>query len=136
MLKLSKKAEYALMAVKYIAAKQSGSCVTAKEVSEAYTIPYDLLSKVLQQLVKFDIIRSYQGVKGGYSLTRNPEEINLIDVISAIDQDYRITECMNGSYGKDKECSLISCCSIRDPLIKIQREIDKIFKETTILQII
>ncbi len=128
MLKLSKKAEYALMAVKYIASKEKGACVTAKVISDAYTIPYDLLSKVLQQLVKFDIITSYQGVKGGYSLTRTPDEINLIDIISAIDSDYRITECMNGGPYKSKDCTLINCCSIRDPLIKLQKEIDKIFK--------
>lgn len=136
MLKLSKKAEYALMAVKYIASNESDVCVTAKEVSEAYTIPHELLAKVLQKLVKFNIINSFQGVKGGYSLSRNPDEINLMEVIMAIDPDYRITECMNGNIKSTGECSHINCCAIRDPLIKIQMGIDKLFKETSIRQII
>ena len=124
------------MAVKYIALKETEACVTAKEVSDAYTIPRELLSKVLQKLVKFNIIRSYQGVKGGYSLTRKPDEINLMDVITAVDPNYRITECMNGSINKAEQCSHLNCCAIRDPLIKIQMGIDKLFKETTIGQII
>lgn len=135
MLKLSKKAEYALMAVKYIATKQPESCVTAKQIAESYQIPYELLAKVLQQLVKFNIIRSFQGINGGYSLTKSPDKITLIDIIKAIDPDYRITECMKEK-SSSNECSHFDCCSIRDPLMKVQREIDKVFKNTTITQII
>lgn len=134
MLKLSKKAEYAIMAVRYMALTKS--CVTAKEVASAYAIPYELLTKILQQLVKFNIIRSYQGVKGGYSLTKDPDEINLKDVINAIDPGYRIIECMKTNRDKFEECSLTEYCTVKGPLIKLQNEIDKLFEKTTIMQII
>lgn len=135
MLRLSKKTEYALMAVRYIAMKGNCYCITAKEISETYDIPFELLSKILQKLGKFNIVKSYQGVKGGYSLMRNPNEITLIEIMAAIDPNYNITKCMNKD-SNGKECSHTDCCSIRNPLQKIQQEIDKIFRNTTIVQLI
>lgn len=135
MLKLSKKTEYALMAVKYIALNQNGNCITAKEISEQYDISYELLSKVLQRLNKHQIVSSFQGSKGGYVLNRSPFELTLIEIISAIEEDYKITDCMNGS-GTPDECRHVECCQIRDPLSKIQKEIEKIFRQTTVNQIL
>ncbi len=123
------------MAVKYIAVYSDHSSVTAKEISEGYNIPYELLSKVLQKLSKFNIVKSFQGVKGGYSLTRTPEEISLIDIISIIEPHYSITECLI-EHGSEKDCARFNCCMIRDPLAKVQSEIDKVFRTTTISQIL
>ena len=134
MLKLSKKTEYALMAVKYIALNSQDS-VTAKEISDGYDIPYELLSKVMQKLTKFKIVRSFQGVKGGYSLNSSPDKISLIDIIRAIEPNYQITKCMK-EHGSEKDCKRINCCMIRDPLMKVQQEIDKIFQTMTISQLI
>lgn len=135
MLRLSKKTEYALMAVKYIALKGDCGCTTAKEISESYDIPYELLSKVLQKLSKLNIVKSFQGVKGGYSLVKSPEKITLIDIIAAVEPNYSITKCMKED-ANTSECMHINCCAIRDPLIKVQREIDEVFRNTTITQII
>ena len=135
MLKLSKKTEYALMAVKFIAIKNHNSSVTAKEISEGYSIPYDLLSKILQQLTRMRIINSFQGIKGGYSLLKLPSEITLFDIIKAIEPDYQITECLH--YGStETDCDHFNCCTIRNPLAKVQKEIDKLFRSVTIQQIL
>jgi Rrf2 family protein len=135
MLKLSKKTEYALMAVKFMAKKPDGNSATAKEISEGYNIPYDLLSKVLQQLTKKKIIKSFQGIKGGYSLGKDPDNMNLMEIISAVEPNYQITECMqNGS--SEKDCTYFNCCMIKDPLAKVQKEIDKLFRSVTIQEIL
>ena len=102
MLKLSKKTEYALLAVKYMAINNACNCITAKEISNGYDIPYEILSKILQKLTKKNIIVSYQGVKGGYSLVRNASDITLSDVISAIER-IQITNCMKEN-GSKKDC--------------------------------
>ncbi len=135
MLKLSKKSEYALMAAKYMALKNHGSFVTAKEISESYKISYELVSKVLQSLTKSEIAISYQGSKGGYSLRKNPIEISLIELIQAVEPDFKITDCLNNEADKNS-CSIIDCCKIRDPLIEVQKKIDKVFIETKLSQII
>jgi Rrf2 family protein len=134
MLKLSKKTEYALLAVKYIALKPDNSCVTAKEISTGYNIPYELLAKILQKLTKKNIVISYQGIKGGYSLVKDSRDITLNDVISAVER-VQITNCMKEN-GSKKDCARFDCCQIRNPLSKVQTEIEKIFKETTISQIL
>ncbi len=134
MLKLSKRTEYALLAVKYIALKSGNSCVTAKEISTNYNIPYELLAKILQKLTKKNIIISYQGIKGGYSLIKNANDITLNEVISAVER-IQITNCMKEN-GSNKDCARFDCCQIRNPLSKVQQEIEKIFKETTISQIL
>ncbi len=135
MLKLSKKSEYALMAVKYIALQQEKNCITAREISQSYNIPYELISKILQQLTKYNIINSIQGKKGGYRLSRIPGNISLIEVITAVEPKYQITNCMREDSSVD-DCQHFNCCMIRDPLIKIQNEIDKLFKNMSITEII
>lgn len=135
MLKLSKKTEYALMAVKYIALNKNAECSTAKEIADGYNIPLELLAKVLQQLKRFEIIKSFQGNKGGYALSRSPEKITLIDIISAIENDYHLTDCFKES-SSEKDCEHFNCCKIKDPLILVQKEIDKVFRQMTVNQIL
>lgn len=147
MLKISKKSEYALLAVKYIALEAlkttqiendsaCNNCVNAKEISVNYNIPYDLLCKILQRLAKKKIITSYQGVKGGYTLARDAKDITLNDVISSIEK-VELTNCLksNGG-GSSSDCARFDCCQIKDPLSKIQIEINKLFNQTTINQIL
>lgn len=135
MLKLSKKSEYALMAVKYIALQQNKTCVTAREIAKNYNLPYELVSKVLQQLTRYNLILSIQGAKGGYKLGKGPSDISLIDIISAVEPRYQITNCIKeGSSVED--CEHYDCCMIRDPLIKVQNKIDNLLKNITVTEII
>jgi Rrf2 family protein len=135
MFKLSKKAEYALMAARYMVLNNHGQYVSAKEIADSYGISFELVSKVLQKLAKMQIINSFQGAKGGYSLSKNPEEISLTELISAVDSDYKITSCFKEkSTGPD--CTHIDCCKIREPLSIVQLKIDKVFQETKLAHII
>ena len=81
MLKLAKSVEYAIFALKYIAENPHSDCISTKEISEKMNIPYDLLAKILQRLVKDGIIISVQGTKGGYSLSINPGELTVTRII-------------------------------------------------------
>lgn len=135
MLKLSKRTEYAIMAARHLALNNSGHCSTAKEIAENYQIPYQLVAKVLQNFARTEMVSSIQGAKGGYVLNRLPEEISLIDIITAVEKNYQITECMQENVNEN-ECSHIDCCKIRDPLIEIQRKIDNLFAETSLKQIL
>lgn len=135
MLKLSKKSEYALMAARYMAIKNHGTAVTAKEIADQHQISFELVAKVLQNLTKNDITVSFQGVKGGYTLKKNPFEISLIDLIRAVEPEYQITNCLKIDSSKN-ECSYSDCCKIKDPLAEVQKKIDKVFYETKLAHII
>lgn len=135
MLRLSKKTEYALMAVKYIACNNGKNCITAKEISNNYSIPYELVSKALQQLARYDVVQSIKGARGGYRLSRIPGDVTLMDIILAVEPEYKITNCMKNNSSSD-DCEHFDCCMIRDPLIKVQSKIDNIFQNMTINEII
>ena len=100
----------------------------------------ELLGKLFRSqlnayIAKSNIAISYQGVKGGYTLKNNPFEISLIDLIKAVEPNYQITECLSNNTNKD-DCSYLDCCKIRDPLIEVQKKIDKVFNETKLAHII
>ena len=86
MLKISKKADYALMALQHIASVQFGDVtpgrvVNTKEIAEEYHIPLELLAKVLQALSKNGLIESHNGPKGGYLLARNAGQITIAQIL-------------------------------------------------------
>jgi Rrf2 family protein len=88
MLKLTKKADYGLIALKHLVmfAPESSS---AKEIAHLYGIPQPLLSKILQKLAKNGFLRSEHGTNGGYKLARDPRQITALEVIRLIDGFYR-----------------------------------------------
>ena len=109
MIKLSKKVEYALMALRYITVS-SGNVITAKEISSNFNIPHELLAKILQKLTKEKVLISNQGINGGYSLLKKPEDITLTYLINTIDGDISIASCVHGQSSDD--CSMYDNCTI------------------------
>ena len=74
MLRLSKKADYALIAMKHLALRgDRGVVVSAREIAELYDIPIELMAKVLQRLVRRGLLASHQGTRGGYQLARDAD---------------------------------------------------------------
>jgi len=119
MLRLSKKAEYALMAVKDLASRPESEAASAREIAERYGIPVELMAKVLQRLVRQDLLASHHGTRGGYHLARSPERISVADIIEAIDGPVMVTSCSS----VDDECEQFATCNIRDPLWRIKDQI-------------
>src|ERR1700683_539775 len=93
MLRLTKKADYGLMALKFLAEHPDQTSLSAKDIAEAYHIPPQLLAKILQRLAKVGILRSHAGMNGGYSLLKDAHEISAFEVIRAIDGPLFITSC-------------------------------------------
>jgi len=120
MLRLSKKADYALIAMKHLARKSSGAPSTsAREIAEQYDIPIELMAKVLQRLVRTGLLLSTQGTRGGYTLGRPATTISVADVIQAIDGPVTVTACST----QKNDCEQYRKCSIRDPLWQIRERI-------------
>jgi Rrf2 family protein len=120
MLRLSKKADYALIAMKHLAQKApDAQSTSAREIAEHYDIPIELMAKVLQRLVRTGLLISTQGTRGGYTLSRPSRSISLADVIQAIDGPLTVTACTTAN----NECEQYSKCNIRDSLWKIRERI-------------
>jgi Rrf2 family protein len=119
MLRLSKKADYALMAMKHLAIKSDAASISAREIAEQYDIPIELMAKVLQRLVQRGLLLSHQGTRGGYHLARPSSAISVADVIQAIDGPLTVTACST----EDEQCDQWAKCNVRDPLWRIKDRI-------------
>ena len=119
MLRLSKKAEYALMALKDLASRPEIEATSAREIAERYCIPVELMAKVLQRLAKQQLLASQHGTRGGYLLARPASQISVGAAIEAIDGPVTVTVCSSA----DDDCDQYATCNIRDPLWRIRDQI-------------
>lgn len=128
MLKLTKKADYGLMALKHLAETQHEGTSSAKDIADAYGIPQEALAKILQKLAKSRLLISHAGTNGGYSLAKAPEEISALEVIRLIDGPLFVTSCAS-----DKECQ-VTRCNVKEPLARVSESITQVLKRLTIAE--
>jgi Rrf2 family protein len=122
MLRLTKKADYGLMALKYLAEQSNANAPvaqSAKDIAQAYHIPPPLLAKILQTLARAGLLVSHAGTNGGYALAKPASEISAFEVIRAIDGPLFITSCIT-IHGA---CDLAGHCTIKEPLRKVNDSI-------------
>jgi Rrf2 family protein len=131
MLRLSKKADYALLAMRHMAAHADRTAHSSRELAEAYDIPAELLAKVLQKLVRARLLASHQGIHGGYGLNRPSAKISVADVIQAIDGPLTVTACSD----TDHSCDQYAKCNIRDPLWRIKDRIVSALAATSVSEL-
>ncbi len=131
MLRLSKKADYALLAMRHLAANGAREAISARELAEMYDIPPELLAKVLQKLVRARLLESHQGIRGGYGLSRPPAAVSVAEVIQAIDGPLTVTACSED----DHSCDQYTKCGIRDPLWRIKDRIIAALAATSVAEL-
>jgi Rrf2 family protein len=119
MLKLTKKADYGLIAVSHLAVNGRRRTASAKMIADRYGIPLPLLAKILQKLTRAGVLRSLAGSQGGYRLARDPRAISALEVIRSIDGPVTLTSCasVRGT------CRHSSRCTVREPLRKVHASI-------------
>ncbi|MBV8207355.1 MAG: Rrf2 family transcriptional regulator [Acidobacteria bacterium] len=127
MLKLTKKADYGLIAMRHLAQNaEQGSC-SAKDLADAYGIPQEALAKILQRLARAGLLKSMHGTRGGYTLSRDPHQISALEVIVAIDGPLFMTSCFS-----DRNCDQTDRCTVREPLRKVGESIQEVLGRLTI----
>ncbi len=131
MLRLSKKADYALIAMKHLTLHSDAGAASAREIAEQYDIPIELMAKVLQRLVRGGLLASHHGTRGGYQLARVPTQISVADVIQAIDGPVSVTACST----EDSQCDQYAKCNVRDPLWRVRERILAALGECTIAEL-
>jgi Rrf2 family protein len=130
MLRLSKKTDYALISLTYVASLGDRPA-SAREIAERHDIPVELLAKVLQRLVQRGVLRSQQGIHGGYLLARPAQTVTVAEVVEAIDGPLQLTVCGT----TDERCEQFSKCNVRDPLHRIRDRIIGALMECTVAEL-
>jgi Rrf2 family protein len=128
MLKLTKKADYGLMAMRHLAEHASNGACSAKDVADSYGIPQEALAKILQRLAKAGLLHSQHGINGGYTLAKAPDTISAFEVIRAIDGPLFITSCITVR----GNCDQSDRCNVREPLRKVNSSIEQVLREIKI----
>ncbi|HQV34524.1 MAG TPA: Rrf2 family transcriptional regulator [Calditrichia bacterium] len=135
MMKFSKKLEYALIALVYMSQRGEEQLTTSREFAGQFNIPQEVAGKVMQSLARKNFIRSVQGVKGGYQLATNAGEINLAELINAVDGPFTVVGCMS----QEEEscgCDQHDYCNIRSSMSLIHNRIMAFFRSITLKDIL
>ena len=96
-MKLTRSSGYALVAVGHVARNHSGDLVLARDIAKNHKIPLDYLLKILQQLVRADVLQSIRGPRGGFSLARPTAKISILDIVEAVDGPFSSEPKLCGS---------------------------------------
>ena len=123
MLKLTRKLEYALIALRHMQDK-GDSLSSAREISDMYLIPHELLAKTLQQMTRLNYIKAAQGPLGGYRIRKGLTEISMTQFMEDLEGPIGIVDCNINS-----DCIQLDNCNIRMPLKQINSNIRAIFNE-------
>jgi Rrf2 family protein len=131
MLRLSKKTEYALLALTYLGTEAPSGVASARTIAERYDIPLELLAKILQYLGRQGFVAAHKGVYGGYHLARSTQTISVVDVILAIDGPFAVTACSPA----DERCAQFATCTVRDSLWRIKERLLNVLQAITLADI-
>jgi len=129
MLKITKKVEYALIAVRHLK-ENSENLITANEISSSYGIPKEILAKTMQKLAKKNIIKSVKGPYGGYKAMDKSSSTTLNDFFEILEGPTAIMDCYF-----DSGCDHLTSCNIRTPINKINDSIRNLFEKLTLADI-
>ena len=129
MLKLTRKLEYALIALRHMQTK-GDTLSSTKEIADMYTIPREILAKTLQQMARLKYIDAVQGPKGGYRIDNVLSKINLTQFVEEMEGPLEMVECNINS-----DCIQINTCNIQMPINKINQNIRSIFNKINITDI-
>jgi Rrf2 family protein len=128
MFKLSKKADYGLIAMKHLANHREQHACSANEIAEEYGVSTTLMAKVLQKLARQNLVVAKHGSTGGYQLVKHPGQISALEVITAIDGPVFITSCVT-NHGA---CDATDRCSVKEPLRRVNESIMEVLNTVTI----
>ena len=125
-MRITREGDYGIRSVLYLARQPFKKVSFVNEISEDYKIPRSFLAKILQKLVKAKIVRSYRGVKGGFSLARSPREISVLDVLEAIEGRLSVNLCI----ADKKKCSFSRNCPVHSVWQTVQSRVTDVLKKS------
>lgn len=128
---ISKSCIYALRSSVYLAAQDEDGFTTIRELSDELGISFHFLTKVLQELTKQEILKSYKGPNGGVKLAKNANDITFLDIVQAVDGNEVLTECALGLRG----CGERGPCPFHEDWAGIRTSLEEIMGTVTITKL-
>lgn len=134
MLKINKKVEYALMALKFMADKNdSSTLVSAREICDFFHTPFDTTAKVMQIMNTQHILKSVKGIKGGYLLNKSLENITYMELVLMIESREEVGNICQTHRGT---CEFKEKCNIVDPIENLNRKLNLFLENLTLAELL
>lgn len=124
-MQITRQGDYGIRSVLYLARQPYKKISFVTEISDEYKIPRSFLAKILQKLVKAKIVRSYRGVKGGFSLARPSKDISVLDVFEAVEGKLAMNLCL----ADKKKCDFSRHCPIHSVWANVQSKVADVLKK-------
>lgn len=131
MLRIGKLTDYAILIMRQMAKDQS-SVLSATVLAESLHLTLPTVSKILKMLADAQLVNSVRGAEGGYHLARPAEKITLVDIISAMEGEFAITECCDSNL----LCVIDAKCTLRENWKKINKLIQRLLTKITIVDML
>jgi Rrf2 family protein len=133
MLKINKKVEYALMALKFMSDKPAQTLTSAREVCDELKTPFDTTAKVMQIMNNKEILKSVQGIKGGYTLNISLDKITYSELVHIIEGKEDIGRACTNNKGT---CELIAQCNIITPVEILNKKLNHYLDNLTLQELL
>ncbi len=131
-MQFTKAEEYGMLGILYLAEQDRAHVTPLSEISEAQDIPEKFLAKIFQSLSKSGIVRSHRGVRGGFTLARDPAKLTIKEVLEAIQGPYHLMKCI-----KDTGiCDKTTFCALRELLIIAEARLVSTFEEFSVASLL
>lgn len=129
-MKITKKTEYALIALKYMQSLESGSVANTTELSERHSIPRELLAKAMQQMARSGFIQTVSGAKGGYKINSDFTQISMDSFLEIMEGPLSLVICT-----EEHDCPIQESCNISKPLNTINAKMKLFFSNISLAEI-
>lgn len=133
MLKITRKIEYSLMALRHMASKYQGELTTAKEISDSYKAPFDVTSKVMQIMAQRGLLKSEQGAHGGYLVLKDLSKVSVFDLIQMLEGPVAVVKCLISG---PASCEMHDGCNIISPVNHLNEKLVEFYKNLSVLELI
>ena len=130
MLNITRKVEYALIALRHMQSKSDNALTSANEIAKQYGIPKQLLAKTLQQMARHNIVEATQGTNGGYRVATNLDQISLKDFFEKLEGPLGMMDCYFES-----DCLQMTNCNIKVPIQRINNNLRDMFSQMTLKEV-
>lgn len=131
MMELTRKGEYAIRGIVYLAGKPLDKVCLLSEIAAAVDVPPTFLAKIFQQFSKIGLVKSFRGTGGGFMLGRPPEEITLLEVVEAVEGAIIPNRCVV----KPTDCERSGFCNVHPVWKKVQGEVRGVLAGVTLLEL-
>jgi Rrf2 family transcriptional regulator, iron-sulfur cluster assembly transcription factor len=131
MMELTRKGEYAIRGILYLARQPRGKVSLVGEIAQASEVPKTFLAKILRDFVKVGLATSSRGTGGGFSLSRPADRITLREVVEAVEGPIRPNRCLMGT----GTCERDGTCRVHPVWKKVRDQIVTVLDGVTIAEL-